>query len=159
MNYQVLSSLKVRTPEGVRELQAGAVIDLPESTALRLIEGGKVKPVESSSDCFDPEGVLEEVVREAEGRRWTDERLMALIDELIQNGCLQAPWGLKVKDSSLMGDYWIISDTTARERIPAGVFSFTIDELRPIVETCRTFPGARVLDVIRRKGKGAVNAY
>lgn len=154
MNYQVLSRLKVKTQEGIRELQVGEVIVLPEDTALRLIEGGKVKPVETSPDCFDSEGVLEEVIREAQGRGWTDERLMALIDELIQNGCLQTPWGLKVKDSPLMkGDYWIISDTTARERIPAGAFSFTLDELRPIVDTCRTFPGAKVLDVIRRKEK------
>lgn len=158
MSYQVLGQLKVKTPSGIRELQAGAVIDLPESMALRLIKGGKIKPVESSPDYFDPEGVLQEIISEAGGRGWTDERLMALIYELIQNGCLQAPWGLKVKDSSLMGDYWIICDTTARERIPAVAVSFTIDELRPIVETCRTFPGARVLDVIRRKGKGAVNA-
>lgn len=158
MSYQVMAPLKVRTPEGIRELQAGAVIDLPESMALRLIEGGKVRPLESSSNCFDPEGVLEEVISEAEGRGWTDARFAALIDELSGNGLLQAPWGFKAKDSPLMGVYWIISDTTAKERIPAGAFSFTLDELRPIVETCRTFPGARVLDVIRRKGKGAVNA-
>src|SRR3972149_1148581 len=150
MTYQVLTPLKVRTPEGIRELQAGAVIELPESMALRLVEGGKVRAQESSPDCFDPEGVLEEVIREAEGRGWTDERLAALIDELIQNGCLMAPWGFRVKDSPIMGEYWIISDTTARERIPAGAFSFTLDELRPIVETCRVFPGAKVLDVIRQ---------
>lgn len=43
MSYQVLIPLKVRTLEGIRELQAGEVIDLPEVMALRLIEGGKVK--------------------------------------------------------------------------------------------------------------------
>lgn len=158
MTYQVLGQIKVKTPLGIKELQAGAVIDLPESMALKLIEGGKIKPVESFPDCFDPEGVLEEVIIEAKGRGWTDERLAALIDGLIQNGCLQAPWGFKVKDSpSMKGDYWIISDTTARERIPAGAFFFFHDELKPIVEVCKVFPGAKVLEISKRKVE-AVNA-
>lgn len=51
--YQVIASLKARTPEGIRELQAGEIIALPEDMALRLIEDGKVKPL--PRPYFDPE--------------------------------------------------------------------------------------------------------
>lgn len=53
MTYQLLTPLKVKTPEGIRELQAGELIALPEDMALRLIEKGKVKPLEDpSSDAL-----------------------------------------------------------------------------------------------------------
>lgn len=45
MTYRVLAPLKVKTPQGVRELQAEEMITLPEDMALRLIEGGKIKPL------------------------------------------------------------------------------------------------------------------
>lgn len=45
MTCQVLTLLKVSTPEGIRELQAGEVIALPEDMALQLIEKGKVSPL------------------------------------------------------------------------------------------------------------------
>ncbi len=54
--YRVVASLKVRTPEGIRVLQAGEVIALPEDMALRLIEGGKIKPL--PLPYFDLDGSL-----------------------------------------------------------------------------------------------------
>jgi hypothetical protein len=83
---------------------------------------------------------------------------LTLIDEFIQAGALQAPWGFKVKDSPLIGDYWILSGPEARERIPQEAMSFTLDELKPVVEASRVFKGSRVVKLIRHKGKGAVNA-
>ncbi len=117
------------------------------------------KETGNSPDCFSPDGTLELAFMEALDRGWTDNRFLECIAELIQDGCLLAPWGFLVRNSLVTkGDYWILSDTTARERIPAGVFSFTIEELRPIVETSKVFKGARVVKVIRPKVKGAVNA-
>lgn len=155
MTYQLLTPLKVKTPEGIRELQAGEVIALPEDMALQLMEGGRIKPF--SPDCFSPDGTLEAAFREAVADGWTDYQLLEHIDALREAGALEAPWGFKVKGSPLMGDWWIISDTTARGRIPVGDFSFTLDELRPIVETCRVFPGAKVQRVIRPKARRASN--
>lgn len=45
MTCKVLTPFKVRTPEGIRELQAGEVITLSEDMAFRLIESGKVNPL------------------------------------------------------------------------------------------------------------------
>lgn len=152
MKYQVISALKVRTPFGVRELKSGDLVALPEDMALGLIEGGKVKLF--CPDCFSPDGLLEAAFMEALVRGWTDDKLLTLIDEHIQTGALKTPWGFKVKDSPVIGgDFWIISDTMARERIPAGTFSFTTDELRPIVETSKVFPGSKVVKAIGPNGK------
>lgn len=107
-----------------------------------------------TTDCFDPEGILEAVIRKVQ----TNEEVLKTIDDLIQTECLKASWGFMVKDSPLIGNYWIISDTSARERIPVGATSFTIEELRPIVETCRVFEGAKVINVVKLKTKEVLNA-
>lgn len=154
MNYEVLSPLKVRTPEGIRELQTGEVVTLPAGEVSWLLESGKVKP--SSPDCFSPDGLLELAFEEGITQGWTDERFLDLVETLLREGCLKAPWGFRVKDSPLIGDYWIVSDTTARTRIPVQVTSFTLEELKPLVEASRVFPGAKVVSVLKRQG--AVNA-
>ena len=155
MKYQVIGTLKVRTPLGVKELKPGDTVVLPEDMALRLIESGKVKP--SCHDCFSPDGTLEVAFREAEAAGWTDEQLCSYIDALWEAGALKPPWGLKVRDSPFVGDFWIISDTTARERLPTDAYSFTLDELRPIVEVSRVFPEAKVIKVIRAKEQRATS--
>lgn len=151
MKYRVVDTLKVRTPSGVRELKPGDMVVLPEDMALRLIESGKVKPF--CPDCFSPDETLEAVFREAEAGGWTDEQLCSHVDALRETEALKPPWGIKVRDSPSVGDFWIISDTTARERLPTNAFSFTLDELRPIMEVFRVFPEAKVIKVIGPKGK------
>lgn len=122
MRFQVTGALKVRTQFGVRELQPGDVVAMPEDMALRLIEGGRVKPF--SPDCFSPDGTLEAAFAEATADGWTDDQLLAYMDALRHAEALKSPWGFMVKDSPLAGDFWIISDATARERLPEGARSF-----------------------------------
>ncbi|MBI5888927.1 MAG: hypothetical protein HZB82_09530 [Deltaproteobacteria bacterium] len=145
MKYQVVGSLKVRTMSGVRQLKSGDFISLPDDMALRLIKGGRVKPF--SPDCFSQNGTLEAAFTEAKADGWTDDRLCDYIDALRKAQALKAPWGFKVKDSPLIEDYWIISESAARDRLPAGAKAFTIEELRPIVEAFRVFPCSRIIKV------------
>ena len=46
MKYKVLDSLKVQTSQGRMELQPGQVITLPHDKAVRLLNEGKVTPIE-----------------------------------------------------------------------------------------------------------------
>jgi hypothetical protein len=145
MKYEVIGILKVRTLSGVRELKSGDVVALPEDMALRLIKDGKIKRL--SPDCFSPDGTLEAAFTEAKADGWTDDQLSDYIDALREAGILRTPWGFKVKDSPVLGDFWIISDAAARDKLPTKATAFTIEELRPIVETSRVFPGSRIVKV------------
>lgn len=151
MKYQVIDTFKVRTPSGVKELKPGDMVVLPEDMALRLVESGRIKPFRP--DCFSPDGTLEAVFREAAGAGWTDEQLCSHIDALREAGALISPWGIKVRDSPSVGDFWIISDATARERLPPDDYSFTLEELRPIVDVFRVFPEAKVIKVIQERNR------
>jgi hypothetical protein len=104
-------------------------------------------PINPISDCFDPDGTLEVAIEEARVDGWGDDRLCEYIDALREAGCLRAPWGLRFKGSTILGDYWLLSDAEARGRIPLEGRSFALDELKPIVEVKRVFPGAKVVDV------------
>lgn len=117
----------------------------PEIIAVRQSAGDAIQPF--VYECFSPNGLIEEAFREATADRWTDDQLCEYIDALRETEALQSPWGFKLHDSPFIGDLWIISDASAREKLPAGAKSFTLDELRPIVEACRVFPGSRVLSV------------
>jgi hypothetical protein len=112
--------------------------------------------LEASS--FDPSGLLAEILRRGYENGQTDEEVLGHVEAAIKNGSLTAPWGLMVKDSPLIGDYWIISCEKARERVPREAMSFTLDELKPVVEASRVFKGSRMVKLIWHKGKGAVNA-
>lgn len=46
MKYKVLDSLKAQTDRGEMELQAGQIITLPYDKALRLLNEGKITPIE-----------------------------------------------------------------------------------------------------------------
>jgi len=149
MTYEVLTTLKVKTLEGVRDIEPGEIITLPESVALRLLEGGRVKPYDP--DCFSGDGTLESLISQARVERWTDNKLLPLIYELIHGDTLEAPWGFRVHDTPLVagGVYWIISDTMARHRVPVEAISFTIAELKPLMEISRVFRGAMAVKVIK----------
>jgi hypothetical protein len=43
--YKVIEEIRVKTKEGERTIAAGQIIKLAPSNALRLIEGGKLKPI------------------------------------------------------------------------------------------------------------------
>jgi len=105
----------------------------------------------SFHECFDPDELLADLFLQGRTEEWEDDLLLDRIEALRQDDTLREPWGFKVKDNPLIGDYWIISDTTAREKIPVKTMSFTLEELRPIVETSRVFNGAKVVNVIEQK--------
>jgi hypothetical protein len=46
MKYQVLELFKVKTSQGEMELPRGQVITLPKDTAIRLLNEGKITPIE-----------------------------------------------------------------------------------------------------------------
>lgn len=117
----------------------------PENIALRQGEGDAIESF--VYECFSPDDLLEEAFREATIDGWTNDLLYEYIDALREAEALQSPWGFKLQDSPFIGDLWIISDASAREKLPAGVKSITLDELRPIIEACRVFPWSRILSV------------
>lgn len=117
----------------------------PEIIDVRQSEMDAIQPF--VYECFSPDGLLEEALREATADGWTNDQLCEYIDALRWAEALQSPWGFKLHDSPFVGDLWIISDASAREKLPAGTKSFTLNELRPIVEACRVFPGSRILSV------------
>jgi hypothetical protein len=45
VKFRVLESLKVKTPEGERELQPGEIITLPRDKAIELINQGRIAPI------------------------------------------------------------------------------------------------------------------
>jgi len=55
MKYQVLDSLKVKTPQGEMQLKAGQVITLQEDKAIKLIEAGKINPIPETLNDLSPE--------------------------------------------------------------------------------------------------------
>ena len=145
MKYEVIGSLKVRTLSGIKELKSGDLVTLLDDMAFRLIESGRIRHF--PHDCFSPDGTLEAAFTEAKADNWTDDLLGDYIDALREAGALMAPWGFKVKDSTALGDFWIISDAVARDNLPTKATAFTIEELRAIVETFRVFPGSRIVKV------------
>ncbi len=108
--------------------------------------------------CFDPDGILQEVIGFWQDRDNGNESCIEHISQMIADGMLKSPWGFLVR-SGHIGDYWIISDTTAREKLPVDSQSFTIEELRPIIKTCKVLNG-KVVEVKYRASipKEAVNA-
>jgi hypothetical protein len=49
MKYKVLDSFKAQTDKGEIELQAGQIITLPHDKALRLLNEGKITPIERAA--------------------------------------------------------------------------------------------------------------
>ncbi len=45
MKYQVLETIRLKTPKGETELRLGQVIDLRSDVAIRLINKGKINPI------------------------------------------------------------------------------------------------------------------
>ncbi len=101
----------------------------------------------SIPSSFDPDGLLREVFQTAIEEGWSDERLTDFIDMLRVNGTLKSPWGFKVKDSPFVDELWLVSDGTAKRMLPPGTNSFTIEEMRPILDIFRVFPGSKILSV------------
>ncbi|MBI5810443.1 MAG: hypothetical protein HZB84_02695 [Deltaproteobacteria bacterium] len=110
--------------------------------ALKEVEGSQTLPA-----SFDPDGLLREVFHAAIEEGWSDERLMEFIDTLRMDGALKAPWGFRVKDSPFIDELWFVSDETAKGMLPSMAKGFTVDELRPIVEAFRVFPGSQIVKV------------
>ena len=124
---------------------------------IRREEKTCLRPISKPSDCFDPDGILPEVIAFWQDRQDGEAQCIAHIDQMVADGMLQSPWGFKVKGSPVMGgDYWIVSCPEARARIPQGDRSFTLTELKPIVETCKVFNG-KVVEV-KYRAIEAVNA-
>lgn len=43
--YEVVENIKIKTPGGIKSLNRGQIIKLPEISAKSLIESGKIKPL------------------------------------------------------------------------------------------------------------------
>jgi len=108
-------------------------------------------PATSATHCFSPHGVLSALIKQGKAERWTNKTLFEQIDRSRIDGALTSPWGLLIHDSPIIagGLYWILSDTTARQRVPAEAISFTIAEIKPLIEISRVFQGAKVVEVIK----------
>jgi hypothetical protein len=64
VKFRVLESLKVKTPEGERELQPGEIITLPRDKAIELINQGRIAPIgrvayKVYSEIWEPVRTLE----------------------------------------------------------------------------------------------------
>jgi len=103
-----------------------------------------LKP-KNNHEAFDPDNILTEIIAFYEDEDNGNEMIIDHIDQMIADGMLKPPYGFKVKGGHI-GDYWIISDTTAREKLPPEAMSFTIEELKPIIKTCKVLNG-KVVEV------------
>jgi len=140
-----------------------ALLEPPKDKVLPLLDTLKrnkqavieyLKP-KDSPEAFDPDGILQEVIGFWQGKDNGNESCIDHIDQMRADGMLKSPWGFKVRGGHI-GNYWIISDTTAREKLPPEAMSFTIEELKPIIKTCKVLNG-KVVEV-RNIPKEAVNA-
>ena len=130
-----------------------ALLEPPKDKVLPLLDTLKrnkqavieyLKP-KNNHEAFDPDNILTEIIAFYEDEDNGNEMIIDHIDQMIADGMLKPPYGFKVKGGHI-GDYWIISDTIAREKLPVEAMSFTIEELRPIVKTCKVLNG-KVVEV------------
>lgn len=129
----LLEELKAKRQEAIVYLSAQA-------------KAGKEEPRE----CFDPDGYLQKLLAWAKETGKTDSEVAKAIDSVISVGTLKAPWGIKIKNSPILGDYWIVSDDQARKHIPSNEVVFTAEDIRLLAEVREIF-GARVIEVKERE--------
>lgn len=157
MMYSVLEPIRIKKQGQEIELKAGQTIILPEDKATLLLKQGRIRPINEPTDCFDPDGLLNEVIGFWQGKQDGEAQCIDHIDTMIQDGMLKPPYGFKVKNSPVIGgDYWIVSCNEAREKIPSEAMSFTTTELKPIVEACKVFNG-KVVEIKKLQTKQVAN--
>lgn len=134
---------------------------IDSQTLLRKYKGNEADRLKADTiplhEAFDPDGLLNEVIPFWQGRDNGNEMAIEHIRQMVADGMLKPPFGFKVKDSPVIGgDYWIVSCNEAREKIPPEAMSFTIKELKPIIETCKVFNG-KVVEIKKLQTKKVAN--
>ncbi|OGW16729.1 MAG: hypothetical protein A3G93_08455 [Nitrospinae bacterium RIFCSPLOWO2_12_FULL_45_22] len=91
------------------------------------------------ADCFDPDGALASLLECAERKGISDAQVASIVDDLIRAQSLKSPWGIKIKGSPALGDYWIVSDEEAKKLIPTHEVIFAQDDIRLLAEVREIF--------------------
>jgi len=96
-------------------------------------------PLSPEADCFDPDGALASLLECAERKGISDAQVASIVDDLIRAQSLKSPWGIKIKGSPALGDYWIVSDEEAKKLIPTHEVIFAQDDIRLLAEVREIF--------------------
>jgi len=106
----------------------------------------------TATDCFDPDGALASLLEWAKIKGISDVQVASVVDDLIKSKSLKAPWGIKIKNSPVLGDYWLVSDDQAKKHIPGNETAFTQDEIGILAEVREIF-GIKAVEV-KKYGTG-----
>ena len=103
-------------------------------------------PLSPEADCFDPDGALVSLLAWARKNGKSDAEVAKAIDTVISSGTLKAPWGVQIKNSPVLGDYWVVNNDEAKKLIPGDEVVFTQQDIRLLADIREIF-GARVVEV------------
>lgn len=106
----------------------------------------KEQKVYTALEAFDPDGALVSLLECARRKGISDDQVASIVDDLIRDKSLKAPWGIKIKNSPIMGDYRIVSDDEAKKLIPGNETAFTREDTQLLAELREIF-GAKVVEV------------
>jgi hypothetical protein len=101
-------------------------------------------------EAFDPDGYLETLLSWARKHDESDYEVTEWIDDIIKDQVLNPPWGIKIKNSPILGDYWIVSDNEAKKRVPDNEIAFTQDCIQLLADIREIF-GIATVEVKKRK--------
>lgn len=114
--------------------EKGELIDLPAHT-----KTDQISPLPPGAESFDPDGTLASLLECARRKGISDAQVASIVDDLIRARSLKTPWGIKIKNSPIMGDYWIVSGDQAKRLVPTQDAIFTQDDIRLLAELREIF--------------------
>ena len=104
----------------------------------------------SGGEAFDPDGALASLLECAKRKGIGDAQVVSIVDDLIRAKSLKPPWGIKIKNSPILGDYWVVSDDEAKKLIPGNEAAFTAEDIGLLAEVREIF-GIKAIEVKKRE--------
>ena len=104
------------------------------------------KNLSPDGDTFDPDGALASRLECARRKRIGDAQVASIVDDLIKSKSLKPPWGIKIKNSPILGNYWVVSDDQAKKIVPKGETTFNQEDIRLLAEVREIF-GIKSIEV------------
>lgn len=102
-----------------------------------------------SEECFDSNNYFIKLMRRLSEDNFPSAEIIKIIDAAISSGVPKPPWGVKIKNCPVLGDYWLVSDDQAKKFVHDRDAIFTQDSIMLLAEV-REICGPKV----GKKGKG-----
>ena len=97
------------------------------------------KNLSPDGDAFDPDGALASLLECARRKGISDAQVASVVDDLIKSKSLKTPWGIRLKNSPILGNYWIVSDDQAKQLVTTQDVVFTQEDIRFLAEVREIF--------------------